>query len=84
MGKERKPKKVYKDKHEAFLCVVTPRVGKALRAIALIGNQAGVAYAPTKAEVAEMFKAIRAKVDETEKCYTEGITQASGFSFAGK
>lgn len=84
MGKEKKAKKVYKDKHEAFVCVVLPRVNKALKAIELIGNQSGAAYAPTKVEVAEMFAALRKKVDETEACYKGGGTQIGGFAFGDK
>lgn len=72
------------DKHAAFLRVVTPRVNKALKAIELIGNQAGAAYAPTKGEVLVMFQALHAQVDAAEKCYTSGATQASGFEFPKK
>jgi len=81
MGKDKKVKKEYKDKHEAFVAVATPRVNKALKAIELIGNQAGAAYAPTKSEVADMFATIRKKVDDVEKCYLEGATLSGGFAF---
>lgn len=84
MGKTDKPKKAYKDKHDAFVCVVTPRLNKAIKAIELLRNQAGAAYAPTKAEVAEMFATIRAKVDETELFYKGEGKQVAGFSFSKK
>jgi len=71
------------DKHADFLRVATPRVNKALKAIELISNQASAAYAPTKAEVADMFATIRSKVDSVEKCYTEGSTLETGFKFSG-
>jgi len=69
------------DKHADFLRVQTPRVSKALKAIELLSNGAGAAYAPTKSEVADMFAAIRSKVDDVEKCFTEGADLQSGFSF---
>ena len=84
MGKKTNTSDKPVDKHAAFLRVVTPRVNKALKAIELIGNQAGAAYAPTKAEVAEMFVVLRRAVDNAQKCYTSGAAQVSGFSFAGK
>lgn len=72
------------DKHADFLRVQTPRVNKALKAIELLSNGAGAAYAPTKAEIADMFANIRTKVDDVEKCFTEGADLASGFSFSEK
>lgn len=84
MGKDRQTIVKPVDKHADFLRVVTPRVNKALKAIELLGNQAGAAYAPTKAEVVEMFAAIRKKVDEAEACYKGGAAQVSGFAFAEK
>jgi len=82
MGKKEKSKVVYKDKHEAFVGVATPRVNKALKAIELLGNQAGAAYAPTKSEVADMFATLRKKIDDVEACYTEGATLSGGFAFS--
>ena len=76
MGKKKKAEKPAEDKHAKFLRVVLPRVRKALKAIGLIGNQAGAAYAPTAAEVADMFAALRKKVDATEKCYLNSGQQA--------
>lgn len=84
MSKDSKPKKKYKDKHEAFLAVVTPRVNKALKAIELIGNQAGAAYAPTPAEIDEMFTVLRNKVAEIEHQYKGGGSQVMGFAFNSK
>ena len=70
------------DKHADFLRVQTPRVNKVLNAIELLANGAGAAYAPTKAEVADMFATIRSKIDDVEKCYTEGASLQGGFSFS--
>lgn len=72
------------DKHAVFLRVATPRVQKALKAIELLANTAGAAYAPTTAEVDSMFTVLRWKVDAVEKCYTEGVSLESGFSFSKK
>jgi len=71
------------DKHADFLRVAAPRVNKVLKSIELLANTAGVAYAPTKAEVADMFATIRSKVDAVELCYTEGSSLESGFKFTG-
>lgn len=81
MKQKNKKQKPAADKHADFLRVVTPRVKKALKAIGLIGNQAGAAYAPTVEEVILMFKAIRKKVDETEKQYLGKAVQGGDFSF---
>jgi len=71
------------DKHADFLRVAAPRVEKVLKAIGLLANTSGVAYAPTKGEVADMFATIRSKIDDVEKCYTEGGSLVSGFKFGG-
>lgn len=84
MGKNSKTSTKPVDKHADFLRVVTPRLNKVLKAIELLRNQAGAAYAPTKAEVLEMFVAIREKVDETESYYLGGGKQTAGFSFSKK
>lgn len=76
MAKKNSKKKSPADKHADFLRVVTPRVRKALKAIGLIGNQAGAAYAPTEVEVADMFAALRKKVDATEKRYLSSGQQS--------
>lgn len=81
MSKKKKNSKTEVDKHANFLRVVTPRVKKALRAIGLIGNQAGAAYAPTVDEVTLMFASIRKKVDDTEKRYLGACTDESDFTF---
>jgi len=81
MGKKKNDSSKPVDKHADFLRVQTPRVNKALKAIGLLANGSGAAYAPTKAEVADMFANIRQKLNDVEKCYTEGATLESGFSF---
>ena len=81
MGKNKKDTNKPVDKHADFLRVQTPRVNKALKAIELLANGAGAAYAPTTAEVADMFATVRQKVNDVEKCYTEGTDLQGGFAF---
>jgi len=81
MSKTNKKKKPPADKHADFIRVVTPRVNKALKAIGLIGNQAGAAYAPTEDEVADMFAVLRKKITDTEKCYQKGQAQDANSAF---
>ena len=83
MGKKKNNADKPVDKHADFLRVCTPRVNKVLKSIELLANTAGVAYAPTKEEVADMFATIRSKVDAVELCYTEGSSLKSGFKFSG-
>ena len=80
MAKKKKVSKPAEDKHEKFKRVVTPRVKKALKAIALIGNQAGSAYAPTDDEVAHIFAVLYKKLEETEKRYSSTGHTAEDFS----
>lgn len=80
MGKKQKKGKSQDEKHKDFIRVVTPRVQKALKAIGLIGNQAGSAYVSTADEVDSIFNALRKMVDSTEKRYTSGDKQDADFS----
>lgn len=80
MAKKKKSTKPPVDKHEAFLRVVVPRVRKALKAIGLIGNQAGAAYEPRGSEVADIFAALRKKVDMTEKRYLNKTATEEDFT----
>jgi len=80
MGKKRKKTKTQDEKHADFKRVVTPRVKKALKAIGLIGNQSGSAYAHTEDEIDVIFTALRKKVDAAEKCYKDGGKQDVDFS----
>lgn len=80
MAKKQKKGKSQDEKHKDFVRVVTPRVKKALKAIGLIGNQAGSAYVSTEDEIKSIFDALRKMVDATEKRYTSGDTQDVDFS----
>lgn len=80
MGKKKKKGKSQDEKHRDFVRVVTPRVKKALKAIGLIGNQAGAAYVSTEDEIHQIFGALHEAVSATEKRYTSGDKQEIDFS----
>lgn len=80
MGKKKKAAKPTEDKHEKFVRVVTPRVKKALKAIALIGNQAGSGYEHTEDEVHTIFGRLHEAVSAVEKKYTSGGKHEVDFS----
>jgi len=83
MGKKKNDTSTPVDKHADFLRVQTPRVNKAIKAIELLANCSGVAYAPTKAEVADMFATLQQKLNDVQLCYTEGSSLKTGFKFSG-
>jgi len=80
MGKKNKKGKTEAEKRADFKRVVTPRVKKALKAISLIGNQAGSAYSYTEDDVSFIMAALRNKVDAVEKRYLGGGKQEVDFS----
>jgi len=80
MAKNKNKNKPTEDKHVKFKRVVTPRVNKALKAISLVGNQAGAAYAPAKEDIANIITALHEEVDKVEKMYTTKGTAKGSFS----
>lgn len=56
-----------KDKAEKFVEVANKRVPKALKAIKLLGNLGGSAYANTEAQRSAICSALRSAVDQVEK-----------------
>lgn len=80
MGKKRNKDKPAEDKHEKFVRVVSPRVKKALKAISLIGNQAGSAYSYTEQDIAYIMGALRGACDAVEKRYASSGKQEVDFS----
>lgn len=73
--------KVVESKRERFIRVVSPRVNKALKAIRLIGNCAGSAYAFEQGDIDRMFSVLAKSVNEAEsKFAAKGQGQAE-FSF---
>lgn len=81
MGKKRKAEKPVESKHDKFMRVVAPRVRKAMKAISLIGNQAGSAYEYTEQDVAHIITALRVAVDAVETVYTSKGKVEVKFSF---
>jgi len=80
MAKDNKKKKPVENKHDKFKRVVTPRVNKALKAIKLVGNQAGAAYAPAKEDIMNIIMALHGAVDEVEKMYVLKGTAKGSFT----
>lgn len=80
MAKKKKSSEPTEDKHVKFVRVVTPRVKKALKAIGLISNQAGAAYAPKEDEVAHILTMLRVAVDDVEKAYATKGSKEIEFS----
>ena len=66
-------------KREKFKRVVTPRVNKALKMIALVGNQAGAAYEYTPDDVEDIIAALRDEVTAVENKYLGKGEQSAGF-----
>lgn len=80
MAKKKTKGKTQDEKHKDFVRVVTPRVKKALKAIALIGNQSGAAYAYTEDEVTKIFGTLQDEIAKAEKRYQGGDSQEVDFS----
>lgn len=80
MAKRKKSDKPAEDKRVKFKRVVTPRVQKALKYIALIGNQSGSAYSYTENDVGIIITSLRVAVDALEKRYRQKGTEQVDFS----
>lgn len=80
MAKKQKKGKTQDEKHKDFIRVVTPRVKKALKAIALVGNQSGSAYVSTEDEVHKIFGTLHDEVSKAEKRYQNGGKEDVDFS----
>lgn len=80
MAKKKKSDKPVEDKRVKFKRVVTPRVNKALKFIALIGNQSGLAYSYTENDVGLIITSLRVAVDALEKRYTSKGTDQVDFT----
>ena len=80
MAKKKSTVNKNETKREKFVRVVTPRVNKAIKAIELVGNQAGAAYEPTAADIANVITAMRSAVDKVEKRFNTKGTTSAGFT----
>lgn len=63
-----------------FKRVVEPRVGKALKAIGLIGSVTGSAYKYSDEDIAKIVAALRDGVDKVEQRFAGKGDTASGFA----
>lgn len=80
MGKKKTTTPKDENKHDKFKRVVTPRVNKAIKAIELVGNQAGAAYEPTKDDIATIITTLHETVDKVDKVYNTKGTAKGSFS----
>lgn len=77
-GKKQVPKD--ESKKAKFKRLVEPRVSKAIKSIALIGNCAGSAYEYTENDVADIMAALQASVEKLQKTFESKGVSTGGFS----
>lgn len=89
MAKETEKKKVVltaeqkvKAKQDTFLRVVTPRVNKALKAISLVSNCAGSAYAYTPEQSKAVTLALQVAVQQVVDAYAKTAKEMLKFSLS--
>jgi len=66
-------------KKDRFKRVVTPRVNKALKAIGLVGNQAGAAYEYTPKDIGTIIAALSKAVADVQAQYSAQGKADAGF-----
>lgn len=83
--KKRVKANIPKDESNAdrFVRVVSPRVGKALKAINVIGYCAGAGYEYTPAQIKQIAKKLSTAVTDMESQFGSKKTAAAGFEFDG-
>ena len=70
------------DKKRAdFVRVITPRVGKAIKAIGLIANCAGSNYLYSDMQVAQILSALDGAVKQVESQFQKKAVTQTGFAF---
>ena len=79
MGKKANRAPRNETKNEKFKRVVIPRVNKALKAIELVGNQSGSAYAYTEKDVSVIIDALHDAVIAVESRYKGKGKADAGF-----
>lgn len=65
---------------QCFKRVVEPRVGKALKAIGLVGSVTGSAYKSNPEQVATIITALKDAIDKVEQRFAGKGDTTSGFS----
>ena len=85
MAKQRKRRKqnipLEESKKERFIRVVTPRVGKAVKAIRQIAYCAGNSYEHTDKQLAQIIDILDTARDALKDAYSPQAASESGFSF---
>ena len=64
---------------QAFVRVVEPRVGKAIKAISLVGSVVGSAYKAKDEQHAQIVTALKEAVERVEQRFAGKGDKASGF-----
>jgi len=67
---------------QCFKRVVEPRVGKAIKAIDLVGSVTGSAYKAKDEQYAQILTALREAIDRVEQRFAGKGDKASGFSLS--
>lgn len=67
---------------QSFVRVVEPRVGKAIKAIDLIGSVTGTAYKAKDEQYAQILAVLREAVDKVEQRFAGKGDKASGFKLS--
>lgn len=67
---------------QCFKRIVEPRVGKALKAIGLVGSVTGQSYKATDAQHALIVTALRDAVDKVEQRFAGKGDKAAGFKLS--
>lgn len=65
---------------QRFKRVIEPRVGKALKAIRLVGSVSGSTYSYTERDVANIVTALRDAVDGVEQRFSSKAPTTDGFT----
>jgi len=79
--KERPVSKPVESKEDKFVRVVTPRIGKAVKSISLIGNCAGSGYAYTESQKQQLILTLRREIDMLEARYSRVKEKQEAFQF---
>lgn len=83
MAKKRKsnPPPANETDAERFIRVVTPRINKAVKAIALVGSCAGTGYAYTPKQTGAIVTTLSNGVERVSAAYTKTGKATEGFKF---
>lgn len=82
MVKNKKKVPENESKHVKFKRLVEPRVSKAIKSIALIGNCAGSAYDYSADDVAQITSALQKAMEQLEQRFSSKGVSTGGFELS--